>query len=176
MSAQTGLIAEFDRAEALTDAVQAAKREGYAQLDAFSPFPLREIEAELGLKAALLPWIALAAAIIGGGLQYYAQYWMNAVDYPLNIGGRPLHSWPMFIPTTIIVSFLWAGVATFVYTAVTTGLPRPHHPVFDVPGFDRASSDRFFLLIERDDPRFDEEKTRRFLEALAPRAVHEVSP
>jgi Protein of unknown function (DUF3341) len=169
-----GLIAEFDRPEALIEAARAAQQAGYTHLDAFSPFPLRQLEDALGCKASALPYIAFAAALIGGILQYYAQYWMNAVDYPLNVGGRPLHSWPAFVPGPLIVSILWAGIATFVAMLWAMGLPRPHHPVFAVADFERASQDRFFLWIMAEDPRFERDDTLRFLTTFDPSAIREV--
>ena len=169
-----GLVAEFDRPEALVAAARAARQAGYTRLDAFSPFPLRELNEALGCKASALPYIAFAAAVIGGAVQYFAQYWMNVVDYPLNVGGRPLNSWPAFIPGPLIVSILWAGVATFVAMLWAMRLPQPYHPIFEVAGFDRASQDRFFLWIMADDPRFAPDETGRFLTAFAPRAIREV--
>lgn len=169
-----GWLAEFERAEGLIDALRAAKAEGYTRLDAFGPFPLREVTEELGLGTKLLPWAALGAGLFGAAVQYGLQYWMNVIDYPLNVGGRPLHSWPAFLPSTIIVGFLWASVATFAAFLFATGLPRPHHPILDAPGFERASGDRFFLWIGREDPRADGEATPRFLAGLSPRSVQDV--
>jgi Protein of unknown function (DUF3341) len=173
-ASSTGLMAEFDRPEALVAAARAARQAGYTQLDAFSPFPLSDLNEALGCKVSALPYIAFAAAVIGGAIQYYAQYWMNVVDYPINVGGRPLHSWPAFIPGPLVVSILWAGVATFIAMLWAMRLPQPYHPVFGVPGFERASQDRFFLWIMADDPRFDGEETRRFLTAFGPSAIREV--
>jgi hypothetical protein len=119
--------------------------------------------------------IAIAAGIFGAALQYFAQLWMNAIDYPLNVGGRPLHSWPAFIPPTIIMAILWASAAALIGMLVLCRLPRLHHPLFAVPGFERASSDRFFLCIEAADPRFDAEATRSFLDELGPQSVQEVA-
>jgi Protein of unknown function (DUF3341) len=169
-----GLIAEFDRPEALVEAARAARQAGYTRLDAFSPFPLRELAEALGCRASALPYIAFAAAVIGGGVQYYAQYGMNVVDYPLNVGGRPLHSWPAFIPGPLIVSILWAGIATFIAMLWAMRLPQPYHPVFGVEGFERASQDRFFLWIMAADPHFDRDETGRFLAAFGPIAIREV--
>lgn len=169
-----GLIAEFDRPEALVAAALNARRAGYTRLEAYSPFPLLDLKDILGYRTRILPYIPLAAAFIGGVVQYYAQYWMNAVDYPINVGGRPLNSWPAFIPSTIIVAILWAGIATFIAILVGTRLPQPHHPVFDVPGFEFASHDRFFLWIMADDPLFRPEESSRFLMTLEPRAIREV--
>jgi hypothetical protein len=169
-----GIMAEFTTPEALVDAVKAAKRAGFTRLDAFSPFPLADIAKELGCRTSAIAWIALIAALVGAGLQYGSQYWMNVVDYPLNVGGRPLHSWPAFIPSTVIVAILWAGAATLLGLLLILRLPRLHHPVFAVPGFERASEDRFFLCILSDDPLFEAAAARSLLEALSPQAVREV--
>jgi Protein of unknown function (DUF3341) len=170
-----GLIAEFDRPEALVTAARSARRHGYTRLDAFSPFPIRELSEVLNHRASALPYIALAAALVGGAVQYIAQYWMNVIDYPLNVGGRPLHSWPAFIPGTLIVSILWAGIAVFLAMLLALRLPQPHHPIFAAPGFERASQDRFFLWIMADDPRFDAAETERFLATLDPLSIREVA-
>jgi hypothetical protein len=170
-----GLVAEFTAPEALTEAVKAARRAGYTRLDAFSPYPLREVARCLGVRTTAIPWIATVAGLSGAIIQYASQYWMNAVDYPLNVGGRPLHSWPAYIPSPLIVAILWAGVATLVGLLLILRLPRLHHPVFDVPNFERASEDRFFLCILSSDPLFDATAARDFLTTLAPEAVREVN-
>jgi hypothetical protein len=170
-----GIIAEFAAPEALGRAVAASRRAGYTRLEAFSPFPLRDVADALGARPTVVPLIAAAAGLIGALIQYGTQYWLNAVDYPLNVGGRPLHSWPAFVPATLIVAILWAGAATLIALLFMIGLPRLHHPVFAVPGFERASEDRFFLLIASDDPLFEPQRARAFLETLAPQAVCEVA-
>jgi len=170
-----GIIAEFEKPEALMEAVRAAKRAGYTKLDVFSPFPLSEVARELGVRTSVIPWIAFIAGLIGAAIQYGSQYWMNAVDYPLNVGGRPLNSWPAFIPASLIVAILWAGAATLIGLLLILRLPRLHHPVLAVPGFERASEDRFFLCILNGDPLFEKAATRNFLADLSPRAVHEVA-
>ena len=169
-----GIMAEFRTPEALMEAVKAAKRAGYTRLDAFSPFPLSDLAEELGVRTSVIPWIALVAGLAGAAIQYGSQYWMNAVDYPLNVGGRPLDSWPAFIPASLIVAILWAGAATLIGLLLILRLPRLHHPVFAVPGFERASEDRFFLCIMHDDPMFDSAAVREFFGALSPQAVREV--
>lgn len=174
MSAPYALIAEFDTPEALLAAARAARSAGYSRLEAYSPYPVREVADALGYRLSILPYVPLAAAIVGGAIQYYAQYWMNVVDYPIDVGGRPLHSWPAFIPSTLIVAILWSGVASFLVMLFALRLPRLHHPIFDAPNFERASQDRFFLAVEGDDPLFDREATGRLLEVLAPGAVREV--
>jgi hypothetical protein len=169
-----GLIAEFTDHEALARAVEATRRAGYRRVAVYAPFPMRDLARSLGYRTAILPWLALGAGAFGAALQYYLQYWMNAVDYPINVGGRPLHAWPAFIPATIIVAIMWAGAATLIGTLLILRLPRLHHPVFAVPGFERASQDRFFLVVRADDPLFDAAATGRFLAALEPRRVQEV--
>jgi hypothetical protein len=136
---------------------------------------VREVATAIGARPSAVPWIAAIAGFAGAVIQYGSQYWMNAVDYPLNVGGRPLHSWPAFLPATIIVAILWAGAATLLALLVLIGLPRLHHPVFAVPGFERASEDRFFLLISGHDPLFEPRRAEAFLKTLAPLAVREVA-
>jgi Protein of unknown function (DUF3341) len=168
-----GVMAEFATPEALLAAVSAAREARYTRLDAFSPFPMREVAERLGVRPGVIPWIACIAGLVGAAIQYGSQYWLNAVDYPLNVGGRPLNSWPVFIPSTLIVAILWAGAATLLSMIVILRLPRLDHPVFAVPGFERALEDRFFLLILSDDPLFEPERARSFLESLDPLAVRE---
>ncbi|WP_230533088.1 DUF3341 domain-containing protein [Microvirga roseola] len=170
----SGIIAEFDRPEALIEAAQRVQEAGYTKVDAFSPFPLTKVNEILGYKPSWFPYVPLAAAIVGGAVQYFAQYWMNVIDYPINVGGRPLHSWPPFLPSMIIVAILWAGVTTFLILLFAARLPRLNHPVFAVPDFERASQDRFFIWIRADDPLFDLEETSRLLTALNPQALREV--
>ena len=133
-----------------------------------------EVAQQLGTKTTSIAWIALVAGLAGAAVQYGSQYWMNVIDYPINVGGRPLHSWPTFIPATLIVAILWAGLATLLGLLIILRLPRLHHPVFAVHGFERASQDRFFLCILSGDPLYDEPATRRFLETTAPDIVREV--
>jgi hypothetical protein len=170
-----GAIAEFSDPKTLFRAVVAARRSGYTQLEAFSPFPLKKVADALGVRTTAIPWIATIAGLIGAAVQYAAQYGLNAVDYPLNVGGRPLHSWPAFIPSTLIVAILWAGAATLLALLFLLRLPRLYHPVFAVPGFERASEDRFFLLISSSDPLFETERSTAFLASLSPVLVREVA-
>ncbi len=168
-----GLLAEFDRPEALRAAVRAAMAAGYTRLDAFSPFPLPDIGRDLGARPSALPWIALAAGLIGAAIQYATQYGLNVVAYPINVGGRPLNAWPAFIPATLIVAILWTGAATLLGMLLMLRLPRLHHPLFAVEGFERASEDRFFLLILAEDPRFELDGATAFLSGLGALAVRE---
>ena len=167
-----GLMAEFEKPEDLLEASRKAFTAGYRKLDAFSPMPIHGLADSIGYQPTRLPFLVFAGGVIGAILGYGLCYWVSVIAYPLNVGGRPFHSGPAFIPVTFELTILFAALAAVFGMIVANGLPRPYHPVFNVPGFDRASQDRFFLCIEADDPRFDIEETGRFLESLHP---HEVS-
>lgn len=169
-----GFIARFDTPESLVAAIGRVRDEGYTRLDAFTPFPLPEVTKQLGGGTWTIGWIAAVFALIGGGLTYATLYWVAAVDYPLNVGGRPLNSWAAFLPVVLVAAALWSGLATLVGMLYLCGLPRWHHPLFDIGQFDRASYDRFFLMIDGDDPVFSPDETRRLLASLGPEHIDEV--
>ena len=170
-----GLMAEFQSAEALYDAVLAAQEEGYDTMDAFTPYPVEAIsEAIEHHKKSKVPFLVLCGAITGGSLAFFGQWYVSAVDYPLNIGGRPLFSWQAFIPPTFELTILFSAFAAVFGMFALNGLPQPYHPVFNVKNFERASQDRCFLVIESKDPKFDRQATRAFLEGLGPEEVHDV--
>jgi hypothetical protein len=169
-----GVAAEFRDPDVLTGAVEALKAAGYRRLDVYTPFPMRDLAHALGWQARILPWIAAGAGLAGAAVQYGGQYWMNAVDLPLNVGGRPLHAWPAFVPASVIVAILWAGAATLLAMLAILRLPRLDHPVFSVPGFARVSQDRFFVVIRADDPLFAAGGAREALAALGPDRIEEV--
>jgi hypothetical protein len=171
-----GLMAEFDNPSALVAAARQARAAGYRRMDAYTPFPVEGLAEALELGSTRVPLLVLIGGLLGAGLGYFMQYYLMAVDYPINIGGRPYHSWPAFIPVTFEMTVLVAGVFAVLGMLALNGLPMPYHPVFNVPGFALASRDRFFLCIEAVDVKFDREGTRRFLESLAPRSVNEVNP
>jgi type IV secretory pathway TrbD component len=169
-----GLVAEFGAPEDLVRAAANARQAGYRKLDAFSPFPLEELPQALGLRPTRLPALVLAGGLAGAVLGYGFQYWASAIAYPLNVGGRPLHSWPAFIPATFELAILGAALAAVLGMLLRSGLPRPHHPLFGVPAFARATQDRFFLCIEAADPQFDAARMRQFLQAQGAASVEEV--
>jgi hypothetical protein len=171
-----GLMAEFDGAEELLEAARHAYEEGYRRMDAYSPFPVHGLAEAIGFHRTRLPLLVLLAGIAGGIGGYALQYWVSAIDYPLNIGGRPLNSWPAFIPVTFELIILMAALAAVLGMLALNGLPMPYHPVFNVPAFELATRNRFFLCIEAVDAKFDVRETRRFLESLKPSGVHEVGP
>jgi hypothetical protein len=170
-----GLMAEFDNPSALVAAAEKARLAGYRQMDAYSPIPIEELNEALGLRRTRLPILVFLGGLIGCLGGYGLQYWTQALEYPMNVGGRPFHSWPQFIPVTFETTVLGAALTAFVGMWALNRLPQPYHPVFNVPEFARASTDRFFLCIEALDPRFDVRTTRQFLEGLHPVGVSEVA-
>ena len=171
-----GLMAEFDNPTALVEATNRARLEGFRNMDAFTPIPIEELNDALGLRRTRLPRLVLLGGILGGLGGFSLQYWASTIAYPMNIGGRPLNSWPQFIPVTFETTVLGAALSCFIGMWALNKLPMPYHPVFNVPAFDRASRDRFFLCIEATDPRFDAQATRAFLESLHPVGVSDVAP
>lgn len=169
-----GIIAEFRSAEELLHAARRAREAGYTQMDAYSPFPLHGLSEAIGFEDHKVPWTVFIAGVIGAIAGFSLQYYISVVDYPLNVGGRPLLSWPAFIPVTFETTVLFAAFGAFIGMLVFNGLPQPYHPIFNAPRFERASQDRFFLCIEAKDPLFDRTKTRQFLESLGASLVSEV--
>jgi hypothetical protein len=170
-----GLMAEFDDPNALVSAAQRAHEAGYRRMDAYSPFPIEELHHALGMGHTRLPLIVLIGGIVGCLGGYALQYWVSAMAYPINVGGKPYHSWPAFIPVTFECTILAAALSAVLGMLALNGLPMPYHPVFNVPRFALASRNRFFLCVEARDPKFDLEQTRHFLETLGPREVTTVA-
>jgi len=170
-----GLMAEFDDPQSLVAATARAHREGYRCMDAYSPFPIEELHEALGAHHTRLPLIVLIGGLCGCIGGYALEYWSSVMAYPLNIGGKPFHSWPAFIPVTFECTILVAALSAVLGMLGLNGLPQPYHPVFNVPRFALASRNRFFLCIESVDPKFDVERTRQFLETLEPREVTTVA-
>ena len=169
-----GLLAEFTEADALVSAAQSVHQAGYRDFEAYSPMPVEGLGDAIGFRRTRMPLVVLLGGIVGGISGYAMQYYLSVIAYPLNIGGRPLHSWPAFIPVTFEMTVLGAALAAVLGMLAMNGLPRPHHPLFGVPQFDRATRDRFFLCILRRDPQFHEATTRQFLERLTTREVIDV--
>ena len=169
-----GLLAEFATAEALLDAIRRTRQAGYGALDAFAPYSVEGLATELGHAPSRVPFVVLVGGLVGAAAGFGMQYWTMAVDYPFNSGGRPLDSWPAFIPVTFELMVLLAAFGAFFAMMFFNGLPRLHHPLFAVPAFARASQYSFFLCVESADPRFDAQATREFLTGLAAVAVFEV--
>lgn len=169
-----GLVAEFNSPDELIAAAHAVHAEGYRHVDAYSPYPIEEVCEAIGLHHNRLPLIVLLGGIAGGLFGFGLQYWTTVIDYPLNVGGKPFNSWPMFVPVTFECIILFGALSAVLGMIALNGLPQPYHPIFNAPNFDRASSDGFFLCIEATDPKFDMETTRGFLSRLQPQQVSEV--
>jgi len=170
-----GLMAAFESPEQLVAAARTAHANGYRNLDAYSPFPVDGLSEALGCTASCVPMIFLGGGVLGCLGGYFMEWFSMAVDYPINIGGRPLHSWPMFIPIAFELTILCSALLGFVGTLVLNKFPQPYHPVFNVTEFrKRASRDGFFLCIEATDPQFDRARTRQFLESTQPTNITEV--
>jgi hypothetical protein len=171
-----GLIGEFDSPRQLMDAARKVRDAGYRHIDAYVPFPVEGLSQALGLgrKHDLVPLLTLIGGLGGGLAGFFFQLWVNAWSYPLNIGGRPLNSWPAFIPVTFELTVLGASIFAVFGMLALNKLPQPHHPLFNIARFRRASNDRFFLCIEAQDPKFHLKETARFLESVSAQHVSEV--
>jgi hypothetical protein len=163
-----GLMVEFLTAGEVLDATRRSRQAGYRQMDAYTPYPVEGLAAELGLKKTRIPFVVLMGGLVGMCVGFFMQYYSMAVNFPFNVGGRPHNSWPVFIPITFEVLILVGAFSAFLGMMFLNGLPRPHHPVFNVPQFARSSQDRFFLCIEATDPQFDRQATAEFLATLHP--------
>jgi len=170
-----GLLAEFEDATALVAAAARVRDAGYKRIDGHTPFPVEELPAALGVKPTILPLLVLCGALLGCVGGYFMQYYATNVAYPLNVGGRPMHSWPMFVPITFELTILVGGLTAVIGMLALNGLPMPYHPLFNVPRFALATHDRFFLAIDARDRRFDRQGTARFLREIGAREVFEVA-
>lgn len=170
-----GLLAGFTQPEPLLAAARRAREAGYRVMDAYTPFPVEGLAEAVGLPRTRIQAIILIAGICGGVGAFIMQYYSAVYHYPINIGGRPLNSWPAFVPLMFELTVLSAALTALIAMVLLNGLPRPHHPLFGNTHFDRASRDRFFLCISAEDPRFDREATREFLESLGAESVSEVA-
>ena len=169
-----GLMAEFDDPNSLVEAARKAYAEGYRKMDTYSPFPIEPAWEALGVHDRPVSFFVLCGGIVGMIAGFGLCYWVSTTAYPLNVGGRPLNSWPSFIPVTFELTILIASFAAVLSMLGLNGLPMPYHPVFNVPSFARASQDKFFLAIEAVDPKYDSTKTFEFLKSLGPREINEV--
>jgi hypothetical protein len=169
-----GVIAQFDDPGSLIGAVRSVREAGYTRIDAYTPYPVHGLDDELGVRGTKLPMIVLIAGIVGAFTGFGMQYFAMAVHLPLNIGGKPLNSWPAFIPITFEVTILFAALAAVIGMLALNRLPQPYHPVFHAKNFERASEDQFFLCIESDDPRFDQIEARNLLASTGAVEVSDV--
>jgi hypothetical protein len=169
-----GLMAEFETPTDIVVAAIRAHEAGYRKMDAYSPFPVKGLSEAIGFHKDAVALVCLIGGLLGLLTAYVLQYWINVIAYPLNVAGKPFHSWPSFIIVTFELTILFGGLSAALGMLALNGLPMPYHPVFNVPEFVAASRDRFFLCIESADPNFDMNGTKNFLAQLGPRTVTEV--
>ena len=170
-----GLMAEFEDPNQLVAAAHRVREAGYRRVDAYSPLPIEELHDAIGFHDTKLPMIVLIGGLVGCLAGYLLQYWVSTMAYPINVGGKPLNSWPAFIPVTFECTILGAALSAVLGMLGLNGLPQPYHPVFNVARFALASRNRFFLCIEARDRKFDLAETRRFLETLEAKEVSVVA-
>ncbi len=170
-----GLMAEFVDEHGYVSALRRLKLAGFTRMDGYSPFPVEDAPEVMGARRTRIPLIMLIAGIIGGVTGYLLQYWAAGIAYPINVGGRPYNSWPYFVPITYELVILFSSFAGLFGMLLLNGLPKPYHPAFNVPEFARATQDRFFVVVEAGDPKYEYEGTRRLLEELAPGRVYDVA-
>lgn len=170
-----GTMAEFATADELIAAAHAVRQAGYRKVDAYTPYPMEAVVEALEVPRSKMPLVVLAGGIIGGLTGFLLCYTTQVFIYPWNIGGRPYNSWPAFIVPTFECTILFASLAAVIGMIALNGLPQPYHPVWNVDRFsERASSDRFFLVIEAVDAKFERGEARRFLSSLNPSEVSDV--
>jgi hypothetical protein len=169
-----GLLAEFETPQQLLEAAQRTYDAGFRKIDAYSPLPIHGLDEAVGFHGTILPAIVFTGGLLGGLTGFGMQWYANVISYPLNVGGKPYNSWPHFIPITFELTVLGAALCAVFGMFALNGLPRPYHPVFNVPRFALASEDRFFLVVKAKDKNFDLDKTKVFLDTLRPFGVYEV--
>lgn len=169
-----GIMAEYPEAEALIAGIRKVRGQGYTKLEAYTPFPVEGLTEELGQPKTKIQWMILVGAICGGLGGFGLQTWTTTMAYPLNYGARPYFSWPAYIPVTFELTVLAAAFTAVIGMIVLNGLPQPYHPVFNVREFDAASKDKFFLVIEAEDPKFNAEAVKTALKGSGATSVHEV--
>ena len=169
-----GVMAEFDTAQALVDATRKTMGQGFSRVEAYTPIPIEELNDIIHKKRTVLPKLVLAGGLSGMATGFALQYWASAIEYPMNVGGRPFASWPAFVIPSYELTILFASLTAAAGMIALNGLPQPYHPVFNAPRFSLASSDKFFLVIEAVDPKYSPTETAVFLESLGAKGVYEV--
>jgi hypothetical protein len=170
------LMAEFGTADQLLAAARRVREAGYRHAEAYSPFPVEGLAQALGFERSRVPLFTFLGGLAGGAGGYFMQWYSAVIDYPVNIAGRPLHSWPMFVPVTFELAVLGAAFAAVLSMLAGSGLPRLRHPVFAAPDFDLATRNRFFLFLRSDETAFDAEQAAKLLDSLQPLRRVEVRP
>jgi hypothetical protein len=166
-----GVLGEFETPEELLRAARRAREAGYRRMDAYTPFPIRGLSDAMAFRPTKLPLVVLAGGLVGCATALLMMWFSATIHYPINVAGKPLASWPMFVPITFELTVLFAAFSAVFGMLGMNGLPMPYHPIFNAPRFAFASRDRFFLCIESRDPKFDESALRKFFETLGAKEV-----
>jgi hypothetical protein len=169
-----GVIAEFEGPNELVHAARRVYETGYRRINGYSPYPIEELSEAIGFTHTSLPLIVFIGGVVGGLAGFFMQYWIEVINYPLNVGGKPYNSWPAFIPITFECTVLAAAFSAVLGMLILNRLPQPYHPVFNVPNFALATRDRFFLAVEANDPKFDHERVVELLKSLNATEVSDV--
>ena len=172
-SALHGVMAEFDNAQAVVEAARRTVADGYTRVEAYTPVPIEELNDILHKRRTILPKLVLAGGLTGMATGFTLQYWASVIEYPMNVGGRPMASWTSFIVPSYELTILFASLTAAIGMALLSGLPMPYHPVFNVDRFSMASSDKFFLVIEAGDPKFDRQRVTEFLRSTGAKGVYD---
>jgi hypothetical protein len=170
-----GVMAEYDSGQALVEAARKTMARGYRRVEAYTPVPIEELNDIIHNKRTILPKLVLAGGLAGMATGFGLQYWASVIEYPMNIGGRPAASWTAFIVPSYELTILFSALTAAIGMIVLSGLPAPYHPVFNVERFSLASSDKFFLVIERGDPKFDQQAASEFLRGTGAKGVYDVA-
>lgn len=170
-----GIVAEFLSPEDVLEAAERTREAGYTRIDAYTPFPVHGLDDAIGFFDPRIKWLIFFAGLSGGAIGLAFIYFTAVIDYPMNVGGRPMFSWPSFVPVTFECTILFASLTAFFGMLALNGLPKPYHPIFDAERFELASQTSFFLCIESQDPKFDPKTTRAFMESLGAHNVCEVA-
>jgi len=169
-----GVMAEFENPTDLVAAAQRVYSLGYRRINGYSPYPIEELSEAIGFTKTSLPLIVFIGGLIGGLSGFFMQYWIEVIDYPINVGGKPTNSWPAFIPITFEMTVLFAAFSAVLGMLILNKLPQPYHPVFNLPNFALATRDRFFLAIEANDAKFNHAEVVDLLKSLNAVAVTDV--
>jgi hypothetical protein len=171
-----GLLAQYENPHAIYHAAEKVRDEGYEEWDACVPFPVHGLDKAMGLKPSVLPWIVLCVGLSGSAFMLFFQAWVSGTLYPIIVSGKPLFSMPAFVPVWYEITVLSSCVTAFLANWILSGLPRPHHPAFGSKAFERATDDKFFIMVEAKDPKFDLAKTRELLTSTGATLVEELEP
>ena len=169
-----GVMAEYESGQALVEAARKTMAHGYRKVEAYTPVPIEELNDIIHKERTILPKLVLGGGLTGMATGFALQYWASVIEYPMNIGGRPQASWTAFIVPSYELTILFSALTAAIGMILLSGLPAPYHPVFNVERFSMASSDKFFLVIERGDAKFDRHAASEFLRTTGAKGVYDV--